>query len=137
MSGGLAHLMRAQFTPSKKGCCFISVAPRLYPSRCCGSLTSNPLIMSLAEKLTIGDSGNLKGWPTTLKSVAPLPEVVFKLGIKCHVECSDTNKKINDASLLSLINLSLAYVYCSTTLSNHGLIKLKKFVSQSSRNLYN
>jgi hypothetical protein len=38
-------------------------------------------------------------------------------------------------NLLSLINPSLAHVYCSTTLSNHGLIRLKKFVSQSYRNL--
>ena len=39
--------------------------------------------------------------------------------------------------LLSLINPSLAYVYCSTTLSNRELIRLKKFVSQISHNLYN
>jgi hypothetical protein len=31
-------------------------------------------------------------------------------------------------NLLSLINLSLAYIYCSTTLSNHGLIRLNKLV---------
>jgi hypothetical protein len=57
--------------------------------------------------------------------------------------CSDTNKKnklqnpsiIRETNLLSLINASLAYIYCSTTLSNHGLIRLKKFVSQNSFNL--
>ena len=38
---------------------------------------------------------------------------------------------------LSLINMSLAHVYCSTTLSNHKLIRLKRFVSQISRKLCN
>jgi hypothetical protein len=38
-------------------------------------------------------------------------------------------------NLLSLINLLLAHFYLSTTLSNHGLIRLKKFISQSSRNM--
>ena len=33
---------------------------------------------------------------------------------------------IHETNLLSLINPLLAYVYCSTTLSNHGLIRLKK-----------
>ena len=28
-------------------------------------------------------------------------------------------------NLLSLINPSVAHIYCSTTLSNHGLIRLK------------
>jgi hypothetical protein len=32
-------------------------------------------------------------------------------------------------NLLSLINPSLAHVYCGATLSNHGLNRLKKFVS--------
>ncbi len=36
-----------------------------------------------------------------------------------------------------LINLSLANVYCSTTLSNHGVIRLKRFVSQFTCNLCN
>jgi hypothetical protein len=44
-----------------------------------------------------------------------------------QIERSDNNKKnklqkslvIRETNLLSLINLSLAYVYCSTTLSNH------------------
>jgi hypothetical protein len=48
--------------------------------------------------------------------------------------CSDTNKKklitelvCNcEKNLLRLINPSLAHVYCSTTLANHGLFKLKK-----------
>jgi hypothetical protein len=47
--------------------------------------------------------------------------------------CLDINKKTNnitrETNLVSLINLSLAHVYCSTTLLNHGLIRLKKFVS--------
>jgi hypothetical protein len=54
----------------------------------------------------------------------------------------DTNKKhklqipsVNhETNLLRLINPSLAYIYCSTIVSNHGLIRLKKFVSQISRN---
>jgi hypothetical protein len=33
-------------------------------------------------------------------------------------------------NLLSQINPSLAYVYCSTSLSNHGLIRLKRFFSR-------
>ena len=56
----------------------------------------------------------------------------------------DTNKKnelqnpsvLYETNLLSLINPLLAYIYCSITLSNHGLIRLKKFVSQNSLNLY-
>jgi hypothetical protein len=39
---------------------------------------------------------------------------------------------IREMNLLSLINLSLAYVYCSTTLLNHELIMLNKFISQIS-----
>jgi hypothetical protein len=47
--------------------------------------------------------------------------------------CSDTNKKnklqitsVNcETNLLRPINPSLAHIYCSTTLSNHGLIMLK------------
>jgi len=51
-----------------------------------------------------------------------------------HIGYSDTNKKINyrinnETNLLSLINSSLAHIYCSTTLSNHGLIRFNKFVS--------
>ena len=44
----------------------------------------------------------------------------------------DTNKNklqnlsvLHETNLLSLINPSLAHVYCSTTLSNHRLIRLK------------
>ncbi|KAL8137331.1 hypothetical protein V2J09_003332 [Rumex salicifolius] len=74
ISGGVAHLISAQFTPSKKGCCLISVAPRLNANLCCGSFTSSPLIRSLAAKLTPGDSGNRRGWPTTLKRVARFPD---------------------------------------------------------------
>ena len=63
--------------------------------------------------------------------------------MRCGIGCSDTNKKnklhnssvIRETNLLSLINSSLAHVYCSITLSNHGLIRLNKFVSQSSLNL--
>jgi len=33
-------------------------------------------------------------------------------------------------NLTRLINLSLEIIYCSTTLSNHDLIRLKKFVSK-------
>jgi hypothetical protein len=40
------------------------------------------------------------------------------------------NPEIN---LLNLINPSLAHVYCSTTLSNHELIRFKKIISQNSR----
>ena len=38
---------------------------------------------------------------------------------------------------LSLINLSLAHVYCSTMLLNYELIRLKRFISQISRKLCN
>ena len=40
-----------------------------------------------------------------------------------------------ETNLLKLINLSLAYVYCSNLLSNYGLIRLKRFVSQFTDNL--
>ena len=36
---------------------------------------------------------------------------------------------IYEMNLLSLINPSLAYIYGSITLSNHGLIRLNRFVS--------
>jgi hypothetical protein len=42
---------------------------------------------------------------------------------------------IRETNLLSIINQSLAHVYCSTTLSKYGLIRLKNFVSQNSLNL--
>ena len=53
---------------------------------------------------------------------------------RCCMECSDTNKKnklhnpsvLQEMNFLSLINPLLAHVYWSTTLSNHGLIRLKK-----------
>jgi hypothetical protein len=66
---------------------------------------------------------------------------------RCHMRALyrvfDTNKKnklqnlsvIHKTNLLSLINPSSAHVYCSITLSNHRLIRLKKFVSQNSLNL--
>jgi hypothetical protein len=37
-----------------------------------------------------------------------------------------------ETNLLILINPSLAHVYCSITLSNHGLIRLNGFVSRIS-----
>ena len=37
---------------------------------------------------------------------------------------------LHETNFLSLINPSLAHVYGSKTLSNHGLIRLKRFVSQ-------
>ncbi len=40
-------------------------------------------------------------------------------------------------NLLSLINPSLANIYCSTTLSNYNVIRLKRFVSQFTCKLYN
>ena len=40
-------------------------------------------------------------------------------------------------NLLNLINLLLVYVYCNTKLSNHKLIRIKKFISQISRNILN
>ena len=48
------------------------------------------------------------------------------------------NPPVNrDTNLLSLINPVLANVYCSTILSNHDAIKLKRFVSQFTRNMCN
>ena len=38
-----------------------------------------------------------------------------------------------ETNLMNLINSSLEIVYCSTTLSNHGLIRLKRFVSKLHR----
>jgi hypothetical protein len=52
------------------------------------------------------------------------------LGMFVHI--SSVNREM---SLLNLINLSLLYVYCSTTSSNYELIRLKKFVLQISLNL--
>ena len=40
-------------------------------------------------------------------------------------------------NFLDIINISLAHVYCSTTLSNHRLIRLKRFISQINRKLCN
>ena len=93
---------------------------------------------------------------TCREVLARLAKAVFKLGCKvleCHMGCHirisygylDTNKKnklqnplVNhETNLLSLINLLLTHVYCSTLLSNHGLIRLKRFVSQNSRKLCN
>ena len=58
---------------------------------------------------------------------------------------SDTNKNnklhnpsvLHETNFLNIIKSSLAHGYCSTTLSNHDLIRLKKFVSQIGHNLYN
>ena len=44
---------------------------------------------------------------------------------------------ISVTNFLTIINLSLAHAYCSTTMSNHGLIRLKRFVSQINRKLCN
>jgi hypothetical protein len=51
--------------------------------------------------------------------------------IKNKLQISLVNCEMN---LLRLINLSLAHVYCITTLSNDGLIGLKNF-SQISLNM--
>ena len=40
-------------------------------------------------------------------------------------EQADRWRLIYETNLLSLINPPLAHIYCSTTLSNHGLIRLK------------
>ena len=40
-------------------------------------------------------------------------------------------------NLLSLINLILAHIYCSTKLLNYELIRLKRSISQSRRSLSN
>ena len=42
-----------------------------------------------------------------------------------------------ETNLLSLINPLLANVYCSTTLSNHSVIRLKRFVSRFTCKLCN
>lgn len=73
INGGLAHRIKAQSTPSKKGCCFISVAPRLYTSLFWGSFTNKPHIKSLAAELITGDS-NRTGWSTMLNSVSRVPD---------------------------------------------------------------
>ena len=60
------------------------------------------------------------------------------------MECSDTNKKINyriihtvrDEFIKSNYSV-ISICYCSTALSNDGLIRLKRFVSQISRKLCN
>uniref|UniRef100_M4E057 UspA domain-containing protein n=1 Tax=Brassica campestris TaxID=3711 RepID=M4E057_BRACM len=49
ISGGVAHLIKAQFTPSKNGCCLTSVAPLLNPSRCWGSFMSRPLMSATTK----------------------------------------------------------------------------------------
>ena len=41
-----------------------------------------------------------------------------------------------DTNLLSIINPSLEVVYYSTILSNHGSIRIKRFVSQLTRGLW-
>jgi hypothetical protein len=56
-------------------------------------------------------------------------------GVRILIKKLQNPSVIRETNLLSLINLSLAYIYCSTTLSNHELIRLKKFVSQNSLNL--
>jgi len=42
-----------------------------------------------------------------------------------------------ETNLLSQINLSLEVVYCSTILSNHSPIRLKRFISQLHSGLWN
>jgi hypothetical protein len=54
--------------------------------------------------------------------------------IKNKLQNPSVNHEIN---LLSLINPSLAHVLLCTLLLNHELIRLKRFVSQITRNLCN
>ena len=42
---------------------------------------------------------------------------------------------LHEKNLLSLSNPLLAHAHCSTILSNHGLIRFKKIVSQINHNL--
>jgi hypothetical protein len=57
----------------------------------------------------------------------------IKCYMRCRIGCSDIDKKnklqitsVNcETNLLSLINPLLAHTYCSTIVSNHGLIGLK------------
>ena len=51
-------------------------------------------------------------------------------------QITDFACKLRDESI-SLINLSLANIYCSTTLSNHGVIRLKRFISRFTCKLCN
>jgi len=46
------------------------------------------------------------------------------------------DEKSRDESI-KLINLSLEVIYCSTTLSIHGPIRLKRFISQLHPGLWN
>ncbi|BAT17139.1 Os12g0480250, partial [Oryza sativa Japonica Group] len=73
VSGGAADRIKAQFKPSKKGCCLISAAPLNDPSLFSGSFTSKPLIRSLALLLTDGFSGNLRFCETTFANVSSFP----------------------------------------------------------------
>ena len=62
---------------------------------------------------------------------------VSYVGIRILIKNKLQNPLVNhEMNLLNLINPSLAHI-CSTLLSNHELIRLKRFVSQSSRNLCN
>ena len=52
------------------------------------------------------------------------------LGLSVVVEVLVQNSSVNyEMNLMSLINLSLVYSYCSNLVSNHDLIRLIRFVS--------
>jgi hypothetical protein len=51
--------------------------------------------------------------------------IIIKNKLHKSLVIRETNL-LSDINLLSLINLLLAYAYCSTILSNHGLIRHKK-----------
>ena len=77
----------------------------------------------------------------SLDPVTKIQEVSYE-GVIWDVRILIKNKLQNplvlhETNLLSLINPSSAHAYCITTLSNHGLIRLKRFVSQISHKLCN
>lgn len=74
-SGGVIMRIRAKLSPLKNGCFLTSAAPRFDPSRCAGSLFSNPDIKSRAWSSIALEGvavGNIKGFFSMLRSVASL-----------------------------------------------------------------
>ena len=111
----------------------------LYPST--PGINPWPLAPGLQQTLFIRIIKSIKCFHSRANSIHPNLKIpMCKHGLKSikYILITKPIKRlIRKTIFLSLINLSLAYVYCSTTLSNHELIRFKRFASQINHKLCN
>jgi hypothetical protein len=85
----------------------------------------------------------LAGYPPSISDLVWLICEFFRCRIRCREKWSDIKKLISDLyenremSFSNLINLPSTNIYCNSSLLNHELIKLNRFILQSYYNVCN